>query len=167
MKKIDDLVAALIHEHEGGERFFDNLDKAVQKSEFMDALFYNLFHEDIETGDIEEEPVLVVSGKFGQYFVNWLKHEAREDLYDIFVVEGGLRETESTDSLEPYESLIQGRNVVFLDDSYYSGTTENAIMEAVENLGGEFLATYVIYDGSRNNSGKVKSLFRYYDHYDS
>ena len=163
--KLDKLVAALIRDHVGGERFFDNLDKAVQKQAFMDALFYELFHEDNENELQILDPVIVVSGTFGQYFTNWLRHEAQEDMYDVLQVEGGLRHTQETKALEPFEDLIRDRKVVFFDDSYYSGTTEGAVKDAIEAAGGELVRTYVVYDGSRNNSGIVRSLFRYHDHY--
>lgn len=154
---LNELVEDLIRRHEGGEVFFENLDKAVQKPLYMEAL-YKAFSKH---PDHFWDPIIVVSGEFGRQFSNW--HNTIFAPYiHVFQVEGGLRHSGHTDSLEPYRNLIRGRKVVFLDDSYYSGATRKAIQKAVKRLGGTLIATFVVYDGSKEKHPNVHSLYRYY-----
>ena len=57
---------------------------------------------------------------------------------------------------------------IFVDDSYYSGKTLRIVRTYIEEvLGGYLQDSYVFYDGSEDNLDDVKSLYRYYDHFDN
>lgn len=158
---LDQLVAELIRKHEGGEKFFDNLDKAVQRSDYLQAL-YSFFSNH---RDRLWDPVIIVSGEFGRHFANWHGNMVYAPHIRVIHVEGGLRHTGNTNSLEPYKETLRGKKAVFFDDSYYSGNTRKAVKKALRKAGATLIATFVVYDGSKEKHPNVKSLFRYYDHY--
>lgn len=58
---------------------------------------------------------------------------------------------------------IKNKEFVFIDDSYYSGTTELTIKEFLENFNSTIKKKFVIYDGNDKPSIDRESLYRYYD----
>jgi len=57
MESINGIVISLIEEHEGGEEFFNHLDKSLQNISILKKLFFL----------VEENVNIVASGKFGLY----------------------------------------------------------------------------------------------------
>lgn len=81
----------------------------------------------------------------------------------MICVRGGLRSGNLVDDISYLP--LEGKRVVFLDDSYYLGRTRNVIKEELERNGAKLLKTIVAYDGSKVKDKDVVSLFRYYDNY--
>jgi len=150
---IDEIVEALIKEHEGGKEFFNALDEAVRKRDYIDQL-YHMFKRDCEERD--EEPLrysFVVSGKFGIYF-----NKEYPGLNSL-IVNGDLKDNNVLD-LSPFADQINGREFIFFDDSFYSGTTAKKIALALIAFGGRIEHIYVVYNGSKNPN--IHSLYSYY-----
>lgn len=80
------------------------------------------------------------------------------------IVQGGLRKNNSILDLSPF--IQEGKEYLFLDDSYFSGKTAQVIKEEIEKNKGVFSGCFVIYDGSQSPIHKVNSIYRYYDYYD-
>ena len=151
-------VNTLLEQYIGGQIFFTELDKAVKfdikiLTQLMGSVyeFYN---------DRKHRHVLTIaSGEIGLAMHNM-------GISVDFLVPGGLRFDPSKINLEPFADTIEGREFVFVDDSYFSGRTVAVVREEIERLGGHFLGTFVAYDGSKIKEPDVHALYRYYDHHD-
>lgn len=151
MHKLDKLVKNMLSQHVGGEVFFDHLDEAIRNNErIVDALIAKI-------PNIEKQ-IIIVSGRFGQFFKNYLKVLEIEPK-EIIWVEGGLRQGNKPKNLEHY---IIDQDVLFIDDSFYSGKTRDVISEALAERRFKISNTYVVYDGSHEKENNVHSLYRYY-----
>lgn len=148
-------VNELLEKYIGGQIFFSELDKAVKfNKEILEEL--NAFGND-QFGMYD--PLTIASGEIGLAMHNL---DVRIDL----LVPGGLRFAPEKINLEPFKKKIEGRAILFIDDSYFSGKTAMVIKEEIERLGGKWLGTLVAYDGSKVKEEKVFSLYRYYDYHD-
>jgi len=148
-------VNELLEKYIGGQIFFTELDKAVK---FNKEILTNL----IDYADVvfkHRNPITIASGEIGLAMHNL---GIKVDL----LVPGGLRFDPNKINLEPFRNLIQGRAILFIDDSYFSGKTATVIKEEVEKWGGNWLGTLVAYDGSKHQDKDVYSLYRYYDYHD-
>lgn len=146
-------VNKLLEQYIGGQIFFTELDKAVK---FNREILLQLVGEVSKT---YPNVSTIASGEIGLSM-----HNLGVDI--DFIVPGGLRFEPEKINLEPFVERIKGRNFIFIDDSYFSGKTAMVVREEIEKLGGRFLGSFVAYDGSKEKDEKVKSLYRYYDHYD-
>lgn len=151
MHKLDELVKNMLKQHVGGEIFFDHLDEAIRNNErVIDALIAKI-------PNIEQQ-LIIVSGRFGQFFKNYIEVLEIEPK-EIIWVEGGLRQGNKPKSLDHY---IIDQDVIFIDDSFYSGKTRDTISEALAERNSKISDTYVVYDGSHKKENNVYSLYRYY-----
>lgn len=151
-EKLDNLVKEMIKEHEGGEKFFDNLDEAVREETYT----YDLMKL---AGRLLYTCNIIVSGKFGRYFMNFVETSKLK----VNIVNGGLRSGARIEDDLCYIEELDNKEFIFFDDSFYSGKTRNVIKEYLEERGAVLLDTYVIYDGSKEKDPYVHSLYRYYD----
>lgn len=152
MQKLDSLVKDMLEEHKGGTAFFDHLDEAIQKDETIVNSFIDMIPDDYG---------IIGSGKFGRFFLNYFKQQRPAEARTIITVNGGLRKQETIDDLSYLD--LQHRELIFVDDSFYSGKTRNKVQMEVERNGGLVIATYVLYDGSHEKDETVHSLYRYHD----
>lgn len=155
MHELDKIVKQMIESHQGGTIFFDNLDRAVQKKPILYALL-DLVHTTI---DPKRDYGITVSGKFGRYLVNHVDYHSQP----FIIVNGGLRKGNPIDNIS--NAIPKGTDFIFLDDSYYSGSTRDVIKNELEKHGTRLAKTFVIYDGSKEKDDTVHSLYRYYDNY--
>lgn len=153
--KLVTTVNFLLEKFVGGQIFFTELDKVV-KGDF--EILSSLIDATLKKWG-EEKPLLVASGEVGIFLENF------KFPVDI-LVPGGLRFEPKKIDLAPFKKQIEGKKVVFVDDSYFSGRTVEVVKEAVESLGGIFLGAYVVYDGAKEKNPEVFSLYRYYDYHD-
>lgn len=153
--KIFDTVNALLEQYVGGQIFFTELDKAVK---FDKEVLNELLEYADEVFDLYTT-CTIASGEIGLAMHNL-------DVKIDYLVPGGLRHDPSKINLEPFKANIQGKKFLFIDDSYFSGKTAMVVKEEIERLGGTFVGTLVVYDGSKTKDKDVWSLYRYYDHYD-
>ena len=89
-----------------------------------------------------------------------------EDFSDVILVEGGLR---SGKTPTIFRQNFTKTKFILLDDSFYSGTTKDAIERSLKMIDSQarIVKTFVIYDGSKVKKNNIFSMFRYYDHYKS
>lgn len=151
--KMFETVNRLLEEYIGGQIFFSQLDAAVKFDpgilwEFVDSVYPNF-----------GECKTIASGEIA------LSMHNLGVLIDL-IVPGGLRFDSTKINLEPFTDSIQGQKFVFIDDSFFSGRTQLVVKEEIERCGGIFLGSMVAYDGCKTKEPTVKSLYRYFDHYD-
>lgn len=156
MELLDHIVKDMLEQHTGGEEFFNHLDAEVQRPPIVEQLY-----KSIES--IHNHYLMIVSGKFGTFFSNYLADKHKLAHLCTIVVEGGLRRNNTVLDLTYMRDFIAGKRFIFLDDSFYLGRTRDTIKAEIERLGGYLCDTYVIYDGSKKKDKTVHSLYRYYD----
>ena len=161
--KLNYKIAEILKQHEGGEEFFDALDAMVRGD--MDILntFLNFAYSEIgDTGEYS----LILSGQFGNAIMGIYGAKLFEDFSSVILVEGGLRSGKTPTIFR--QTFVNTKFVMF-DDSFYSGTTKDAIERALKMIDSQarIVKTFVIYDGSKIKKNNIFSMFRYYDHYKS
>lgn len=151
------LVARLLRAYGGGEPYFDNLDACLREPENFSVVR--------ELMDFRGN--VVASGKFGCYLNGLVERGAIEIHGGLIVVTGGLRKGAAVQVLHHHPGAGESRfrEHVFVDDTYYSGTTAERVRGFVEALGGRITQTRVVYDGSHARHDGVTSLYRYHDHH--
>lgn len=166
---LNDLVDDLISVHVGGELFFDNLDEALRGDI---SILEHLFDRVSAYISIYDPKYLILSGKFGRVFSNFYALRSLE-LHlsykpQIIVLNSGIRLTGKVEDFSMFlgEDLGFDENFIFVDDSFYSGTTRDAIRSKIESYGGMLIRTFVLYDGSNMKDPSVDSFYRYYDNHD-
>ena len=148
-------VNRFLEEYQGGQIFFTQLDNAVK----FDPEILNDLIAAVQAEFESNNLITISSGEIGIAFHNF------HIPIDI-IVPGGLRFNPEKINLAFYNFDFTNKDVVFIDDSYFSGRTYTVVKEAVEALGGNMIGAYVAYDGCRYKDPMVRSLYRYYDHFD-
>jgi hypothetical protein len=168
---IDKLVYECIAQHEGGEKFFDELDKRLAGDKQMFArlitfsmeVMDNLFCDELSPDDTKI--TFILSGKFGEsHRVELEKKFKNIPKLNSVVLEGGLRFNEIFNTSQ-YKSEIENSYCVFLDDSYFEGRTYGKVKKMIEDNNGVCVGCFVAYDGGKLRHTDVHSLFRYYDNF--
>lgn len=155
--KIFDTVNELLEKYIGGQIFFTELDKAVK---FDRSILHTLTQEAEKLfASTPTHIFTIASGEIGLAMHNMGVH------IDL-LVPGGLRHDPTKINLEPFVDQIDGKHFMFIDDSYFSGKTATVVKEEIERLGGNFIGTFVVYDGAKEENDDVWSLYRYYDYHD-
>ena len=163
MNRLNEKIAEILRQHPEGEPFFDALDAMVRGD--MDILhtFLNFVYSKIgDTGEYS----LILSGQFGNALMGIYGAKLFEDFSSVILVEGGLRSGKTPTIFR--QTFVNTKFIMF-DDSFYSGTTKDAIEHALKMIDSQarIVKTFVIYDGSKIKKNNIFSMFRYYDHYKS
>lgn len=145
-------VNVLLEKYVGGQIFFTELDKAVKFNQ-------EILEELVDKAENFHNCLTIASGEIGLSMHNL---GVKVD----FLVPGGLRHDPTKINLEPFADRIEGKDFIFVDDSYFSGKTAMVVKEEIERLGGRFIGSLVAYDGSKYKEDNVWSLYRYYDYHD-
>lgn len=157
-KAINEIVKKCLLHHEGGEKFFDMLDENIRQDQ-------NLFEHMISfinSFKIEYQGI-IVSGKFGTVFSNYLKENNYFSDKSIIRVNGGLRVLRPLINLCDIDfELLNGRSFIFVDDSFYSGKTRNVIRDTLLTYDSNLIHTFVFYDGSKERDKTVNGFYRWH-----
>ena len=157
MTNLEQLMAEKVEKclksHTGGEAYFTELDAEIKSDEEFLKSFINRIVIETKCHNF------VMSGEIGVVYSKLYSHD---DIH-LFLLPGGLRH----DKEIPYNigRIYEEMEFVFVDDSYYSGKTLNAVKKYMESIGAKIIANYVFYDGSRENKDNVRSIYRYYDYH--
>ena len=169
IKRIDTIVKDISKTTPGGNLFFDKLDSEIKKPKNIDIIV-KLFEKIY--GDFGLNYNLVVSGGFGDLIMFLLKRGDIKCEGTILQVSGGLTShfTDMDKIKKVKEVIIQkqigdinNKDFIFVDDSFYSGTTGYSIDHFLKRIGSKILKTYVVYDGNDTKSSNRFALYNYYD----
>lgn len=157
MADLKSIVNECLIQHEGGEAFFDALDDMMRNDTLLITM---LIGRVLATSSWD---YIITSGTFGKLFKEYSDKNMPESFSSrIITVPGGLR---NGTNITPFWENIECSNkkFIFLDDSFYKGRTRDVVKKAVEEHNGNFINTYVFYDGSREKEPNVYSFYRYFD----
>lgn len=153
MQELNAIVKEMLDTYKGGEVFFDNLDNALRNKSNL-VIIKELLNK---INNIQNSNI-IVSGKFGVFFKQYIKIKGIKT-NSLICVGGGLRKGKSVNLSK---ETLENSEYIFIDDSFYSGATKNAIEKELNKINSHIKTTYVIYDGSINKCNSIVSLYRYY-----
>ena len=169
--KIEWIVKKTLDKESGGNKFFDKLDKEIRKDSNLD-LILGIYERIVS--ECGSKFNLVVSGNFGEW-IYYLIRKGKIKIHGNFLQlsgsitshEGSMNKILSNKSVSIVRNKfdISGQNFVFLDDSYYSGTTSEIINQFLKKYNSRLLKTYIIYDGNDKKNKNRVALYNYYDHH--
>lgn len=173
--KLRNIVERLLDTKKGGEHFFDALDDAIKNPENEDitlALFNKIYQK---YDKYRDDFNIVVSGSFGRRIIQMMK-ESKLYCGGTFVLFSGSITshqnkmgliTKNKDVKVEFQndSIGEGKEFIFIDDSYYSGTTYKLIKKFIEERKSTIKECYVIYDGNDTPEKTRHSLYSYYQNY--
>lgn len=156
------IVNECLDKYKGGEGYFNELDGMVKNNETLMVLF--LLYAVRDSGSYN----VILSGEIGLKYLK-LKFENKiPDYINLMIVNGSLRNGKEItggimSNLEVIPENLYDQQIIFIDDSFYSGKTHNKIETFLRSRGSTIYRTYVFYDGSKEKYGNVYSLYRYYN----
>jgi hypothetical protein len=154
------IVNKCLAEESGGRSYFTRLDAEVKKQPKLLAEYIKYVTDRSGVYDV------VVSGEIGDRYAELQCAGEIPDNINLFLLPGGLREDPTKLASKGHCcEFSQGKEFIFLDDSYYSGKTLNAVTDYMRCVGEGVKHAYVFYDGSPVRNKDVSSLYRYYDFY--
>lgn len=158
--KIKNFVNICLDKYSGGESYFTELDRLIKND---NKLLIDFIETAIKDSGINN---VVISGEIGRIYYQLKQNGRLKQDIRLCILPGGLRFEYQEDFNPEYcESDVEGKNFIFLDDSYYSGKTAKAVQKWTKDHGGSVVKSYVFYDGSYEKSDNVVSLYRYWDHH--
>jgi hypothetical protein len=153
---IETIVKNIVKHTPSGEEFFNILDEEIKKDKNI-VLIKNSLKR------IDKNCTLVLSGGFGLKIVSYIK-EHKIYPYSYILLSGSIRKNGTTKFLEKSNNI--NNNLIFFDDSFYSGGTFKVIKKYLKSEYNLSLNNvFVIYDGNKNKYPFVKSLYRYFDNF--
>lgn len=158
MNTNDKIIEILKQHPEGGETFFNALDLMLRSDFDILAELKELIGKNIT---YLKNVNIILSGHFGIALINndnfWLSQ-----FKNFYLIQGGLRGNDEGEFLKDYKT--DSSENIFVDDSFYSGTTRNKIDSLIRGKGliKGINSTFVIYDGNPLIQKDVHSLFKYY-----
>ena len=169
-EKLNNIVEDILHQEGGGEQFFDRIDDVIKDPKNLDITL-SLFNKIYEKYNHDYN--LVVSGSFGKKLLE-LNKKGKIHCSGTFVLmvgsitshqnKMGLITKNKEVKIEfQDEEIEKGKEFIFVDDSYYSGTTYKLIKKFLEDRGSTIKEVYVIYDGNDKKEDNRYSLYSYYD----
>lgn len=169
--KIKGLVDNILKNKKGGNTFFDDLDSEMKKSNNLD-LIESLFNRIYEK--YSQNFNLVVSGGFGDFIIYLIRKDIIKCKGSILQLTGSLTShfnklntlnTNKSAVIVYQKGEISNKEFIFVDDSYYSGTTGKVIDVFLSDYNSSIINTFIMYDGNDKKSDSRNSLFNYYDHF--
>ena len=153
------IVNECIKKYGGGEAYFTEIDAMIKSNDILMSEYIQYITEKENIYNV------ILSGEIGmKYGYLWLSGHIPEHI-NLFVLPGGLRKNPNIldEIIKEEDCNCKEDTFLFLDDSYYSGRTLQAVNDYVQKAGCTLQNSYVFYDGSPLKNDNVYSLYRYYD----
>lgn len=168
-KKMKYIVDDLLKKEKGGREYFNKIDNSIKLPANLDIIkdTFDYIRKNNENFN------LILTGGFGDWILSLIKKGVLEVPNNLVLVNGSLRGKNNK-----LNKITQGYNVdivykknsidnqefILFDDSYYSGSTKNAIDNFLKKHNSHIKQTYALYDGNDTLSDQRKSLYRYYNY---
>lgn len=141
--RINETVKKIMNLTAHGEKFNAEIDINNKYKDVASAL-YDLIEKIFGVYMVN----IIVTGKFGRFFNNWIECFGFD--YDV------VYELEEGESLEIFREDLKGRDFIIINDIVPEN--QKFIKEHVESLGGIYKGTFVIYN-QQENSPEIYSLY--------
>lgn len=156
------IVNECLDKYKGGEGYFTELDNMIKNNETLMVLFLLYAVQDSNCYDV------ILSGGIGIKYLKLQLENKIPSYINLMIVNGSLRNGEEItggimSNLEIIPEDLYDQQIIFIDDSFYSGKTHNKIETFLRSRGTKIYKTYVFYDGCKSEYNDVVSLYRYYD----
>lgn len=155
------IVNECLDKYKGGEGYFTELDNMIKNNETLMVLFLMYAVQDSGVRNV------ILSGGIGLKYLKLKLENKIHDYINLMIVNGSLRNGEEItggimSNLEIIPEDLYDQQIIFIDDSFYSGKTHNKIETFLRSRGTKIYKTYVFYDGCKSEYNDVVSLYRYY-----
>ena len=171
--KLNSIVDTALKTYQKGEKFFDKIDDEIKKPQNQDIvlkLFEQIYSE------FGYNYNMVISGGFSDYIKYLIHHSQVICKGAILQVSGSLtshkgelgRITQNKEvSVISQTHDFTDKDFIFVDDSYFSGTTGVSINDYLKKFNSKVIKTYVIYDGNlhKSNDSSIYALYNYFEHH--
>ena len=159
---MEPIVNECLREYEGGKCYFNELDRMIKDNETLLVLFLLYAVQDSGIYNV------ILSGGIGLRYMQLQLKNKIPNYINLMVVNGGLRkDNEITGGImsncEVIPESLYDKQIIFIDDSFYSGKTANKVEDFLRSRRSSIFKTYVFYDGCKEKYKDVESLYRYYD----
>lgn len=170
-EKMSNLVNKILNNNPGGDSFFDKVDDIIKDPNNIDIIL-SIFNRIYQKYGNNYN--LSLSGSFGSYILSLIKSKKIKCKGTIVLFNGsvtshknkmGLITKDKNVEVKYNNDDINDKRFIFVDDSYYSGTTEKLINQYLNTSNSSIIYTYVIYDGNDQKDNNRYSLYKYYDHH--
>ena len=157
-KQILEKVKRISGNYSGGEKFFDKLDEELVNESSVDLLTHLLSY-------VSNKKIAILSGKFGYMIADKINKGLLPHIpYILF--KGGIRSGNSPEIIR--KTSFYSKRAIFIDDSIYGGATYQTIKKFIKKESNIIIEKcVVIYDGCPIIKPDIKSIFRYYDYFES
>ena len=139
----------------GGRDFFNAMDAYIKDPSNIDII--------LELVSKHENDLISTSGEFGDILYKlWIENKFKCKGMIVF---NGKMQTNNIgiSSYYPNEFDLNNKKFVYIDDSYFSGSTVTKVKEFLKKHNSNIKSVSVIYDGSKEINDNVNSFIRYYD----
>lgn len=157
---LNEKIVEILKQHPEGEPFFDALDAMIRGDQDILDSFMHFVNNKVYPDN--KRYGIILSGNFGNAIFSAFGLDLYQIYGDVILVTGGIRKGEVP---VIFKDTLPVKDYIFLDDSFYSGTTMKAIASKLGALSGRIVKTFVIYDGSKTKRNDVFSMYRYFDKY--
>ena len=172
-QKLENIVEDILQQEGGGEHFFNKLDDAIKDPNNLDITLA-LFNKIYENHNPHQNDFnLVVSGSYGKKILELVNQDKIKCGGTFILMTGSITSHQNKMGLITKNKDVKiqfqdnhiggGKDFIFVDDSYYSGTTYKLIKKFFEDRGSTIKEVYVIYDGNDKKENNKYSLYSYYD----
>jgi hypothetical protein len=172
-EKLNNIVEDILNQVGGGEEFFDRIDGAIQDPKNLDITL-SLFNKIYEKHNpYKDDFNIVVSGSYGRKILELVKQRKIKCGGTFILMNGSITSHQNKMGLITKNKEVKiefqdnhignGKEFIFVDDSYYSGTTYKLIKRFLEDRGSTIKEVYVIYDGNDKPEDNRFSLYSYYN----
>ena len=154
-ERLDELVKRLESEYDGGRPFFNALDDNIKSITNVDMTLA------LVKGT--KKKWIATSGGFGDKLYKLWK-DGKFECKGVVVFNGKmLTNRTGVESWYPPDFELDNKEFIYVDDSYFSGSTANKVNNFLKQHNSSVKNVFVIYDGSKEKKRGVRSFFRYYN----
>jgi len=168
--KIKNIVDNQLKKSIGGKNYFNNIDNSLKVYKNVDLIKDIILKIKKDTNNNFN---LILTGGFGDWVLTLIKKGIINIPKSLILVNGSIRGKNNKlnkftygkeVNIEYQFGDIYHKKFILFDDSFYSGSTKNAIDKFLKKLNSEIIKTYVVYDGNDTIDNNRISLYRYYNY---